>query len=208
MQASVEINVKIEQAFKVGLIFGAAALAGGGGAIAISSVSDSNPVSDVATEPLAVFGNKVLQVDSERPSIFGPAVQEYLKDATVFRALAADDRTAYVALQPTGDICIVSVSDEGSTAMTCGSAGMAAAGEIVLREQVGQSTPSYFVGIAPNEITDVAVDENSGSVENNAFIAIGAPNTWTVSMSGKSGQQAEVDLREGLAPVSTQVAAD
>jgi hypothetical protein len=88
--------------------------------------------------------------------------------------------------------------------MTCGTSEMAAGGHVTLRTQNRPDDPSHFVGIAPNDATGVQVDGTAGIVDKNVFIATGASDTGTYTITGDGGKQTTVDMAIDQVPNEAQ----
>lgn len=186
--------MRIKDALKVGLVFGAAAIVGGVATAAVTSLSAGKPAPEFSTDPLIVFQDESSRVDDLATLDLGEPMRQVLDGAVLHLAAQLDGATAYVAQLTDGSLCVLAASAQDGTAMTCGTTETAAGGHVALRTQDRPDDPSLFVGIAPNDVSEVEVDGISGVVANNAFIAVGGPGTDTFILHGDRGQRVSVDM--------------
>lgn len=186
--------MRIKQAIRVGLAFGFALVIGGAAAAAISSTTPSELEPKFSAEPLAVFSDSSALLGGPQDAGFEQPIPEELEGSTIYRSAESDAVSVYIADLEDGSLCVLAASESDGIAMTCGTAEMAAAGRVGLRTQNRPQDPSLFVGIAPNDVTGVRVDGESGVVSNNAYIASGSPDTDTYTLEGADGQQVTIDM--------------
>lgn len=183
---------------RAGLAFGTAAIAGGTIAAAIDRPSiDATPASAVfSTARLSVLQNTAARV-ADPASIGlskGNSILDYLGGAPIYNTTSANGVTAYIAELNDGSLCILTTAVGDGVTMTCGTYAMAAAGQVTIRSQNRPTDPSYFIGIAPNDVTTVQVDGKAGTVKNNVFIAIGSPRSATYKIQDATGKSATVAM--------------
>ena len=186
--------MRISRAVRVGLAFGVAFVIGGVGAAAISGSPGSEFETVFSTAPLKVLNDdSVLVVDPEQLGL-GQPILDMIDGSSIYESAQSAGVTAYVVSLDDGSLCVLAVSASDGTAMTCGTAELAAAGRVVLRSQNRPEDPSLFVGIAPNDVTGVEVDGRAGVVFRNAFIASGSPTDDAYTLEGESGLHVTVDM--------------
>ena len=173
--------MKTSLAIRAGLAFGAAVVVGGAIAAAVDTTGSTEPKPVFSTEQLTLLSDSsAVVVDPETALSLDDGISAYLGGASVYRATEAAGVTAYVAELADGSLCVIGTQVDDGTTMTCGTRDMAAVGQVTYRSQNRPGDPSYFVGIAPNDATGVAVDSKAGHVANNVFIAVGSPTTDSV----------------------------
>ena len=190
--------MKLSRTALAGLVFGAAAVAGG--MIAVSS-SGSDGVTTFSTSRLNILGTgRVAQL----PAIDGiAAVKDIVGDGPLHVAASVSGVNTWVAETADGSICVVA-EDSGGFAATCGSMDEVAAGRVVLRVQNRVTDPSVFVGVASNDVTAASVGSVDAVVNDNVWIAIAGPTDSTYSVTGPSGS-VKVDMHID-APVRSEPA--
>lgn len=195
--------MKLSTAVRTGLAFGVAAVLGGVATAAVNSPTGVEPNPVFSTARINILQDGSARIDHPETLGLGQPVLDLLDGAPIYRAIESAGVTAYVANLSDGSLCIVAASRLDGTAMTCGTVGMAAAGQVTLRTQNRPHDPSLFVGIAPNDATGIQVDGQPGTVGNNAFIAIGSPTTGTYTLTGTGGKQVTVDMAIDQIPIES-----
>lgn len=188
-------------AIRAGLAFGAAVVVGGTIAAAVDTTGSTEPSPVFSTEQLTVLSNNSAVVDDPEATLsLDEGMTDYLDGASVYRASQAAGITAYVAELADGSLCVIGTQAGDGTTMTCGTPEMAAVGQVTYRSQNRPDDLSYFVGIASNDVTGIAVDSKAGHVASNVFIAVGSPTTDAFIIEGADGTSVTVDMNVDQEP--------
>jgi hypothetical protein len=176
--------MRIKTVMIAGLAFGAASA--GGLALASDRQSHQTATGDATGAPL--FSDERLAVFDEQDRLLGsgelpvetPASwDEELKGSTIALAHNQSDFMLYIAEKPNADLCVL-VMMPGDWTMNCAPADVAADGRLAVRGQNSESAPSFFVGVAPNDVTGVSIGSGAkASIENNVWWADGTTSDDT-----------------------------